>query len=118
MEAAYVLINLFFPVEQNQAHVKKFVEFLKEQETTKALNKDHWTTFYQFIHSVSEDLSDYDPEDAWPSLFDEYVDWKKKRNSTPEGAGEGSTSARKSYGINQKPVLKWGSENADYNQWY
>lgn len=117
LEAAYILIGLFFPVEDNIPHTTEFIEFLKEQDEAKNLTKDQWNTYYEFIHSVNEDLSDYDPEDSWPVIIDEYINWKMKRNTIPEGAG---THSRVSYGLENKPVLGWGSDmgKVDYSGWY
>jgi len=121
LEAVYVLINLFFPNEETP-HVKEYVEFLKEQENTKMISKDQWSSFYQFVHTVNNDLSNYDTEDAWPCLFDEYVDWRKQRMGiVPEGAGDNNsptTKDRISYGIENKPNVRWGTEFVDYNKWY
>jgi len=118
LEAAYVLIGLFFP-DENTPHVHDFVEFLKEQETNKInLTKDQWSSLYQFVHTVNSDLANYDTEDAWPCLFDDYVEWRKQRIETvPEGAGN-VTAERVSYGIDNKPNVRWGSEYVDYTKWY
>jgi len=117
LEAAYVLIGLFFP-DNTIPHVQEFVEFLKEQESTKMLTKDQWSSLYQFVHTVNTELDNYDTEDAWPCLFDDYVEWRKQRIDTiPEGAGN-VTSDRVSYGLDNKPNVGWGSEYVDYTKWY
>jgi len=117
LEAAYVLLALFFP-DENTPHVQDFVGFLKEQESTKMLTKDQWSSLYQFVHTVNSDVANYDTEDAWPCLFDEYVEWRKQRMDTvPEGAGN-VTSERVSYGLDNKPNVRWGSEYVDYTKWY
>jgi len=117
LEAVYVMIALFFP--EDKPHVKEFVEFLKEQENTKMISKDQWTSLYQFVNTVNNDLSNYDTDDAWPCLFDEYVEWGRQRMGTiPEGAGNAGTNDRVSYGLDNKPNVRWGSEFADYTKWY
>ena len=114
---AYIFISLFFPESENSPHTSQFIQFLKEQEEIKSLSKDQWNVYYEFVNSVADDLSDYDAEDAWPCLIDEYVEWRKKRFQVPEGAGTGS---RISYGLENKPYLGWGNDygKVDYSNWY
>jgi len=56
---------------------KSFVEFLKVQESYKALNLDQWMSFYEFCKVVGNDLSSYDENSAWPCIIDEWVEWRK-----------------------------------------
>lgn len=39
-----------------------------------AISEDTWRQVLEFSRSVHEDLSNYDPEGAWPVLVDEFVD--------------------------------------------
>ncbi|CAO3618479.1 unnamed protein product [Cunninghamella echinulata] len=66
-----VLFENQFPILQ------QFIQFLQEKMPVRVINRDQWQNLYEFITTVSVDLSDYDEAAAWPVLFDEYVDWKR-----------------------------------------
>jgi len=61
------------------AHAESFLEFLRDKEPVKVINKDQWTSFLEFSTTIAEDLSNFDEMSAWPVLFDEYVEWKRGR---------------------------------------
>jgi len=63
---------------------KSFSEFLKVQESYKALNLDQWMSFYEFCKVVGNDFSNYDENSAWPCIIDEWVEWRKKADNPPE----------------------------------
>ncbi|KAL0084183.1 potentiating neddylation domain-containing protein [Phycomyces blakesleeanus] len=56
----------------------QFVDFLREADPVRVINKDQWSNFFEFVSSVSDDLIDYDETSAWPVLFDEFVAWKRE----------------------------------------
>ncbi|KAF8321533.1 DUF298-domain-containing protein [Clavulina sp. PMI_390] len=43
----------------------------------KGVTKDQWSMTWQLVTTVKPDLSDYDTDGGWPTLFDEFVAWKK-----------------------------------------
>ena len=47
--------------------------FLNESDT-RGISRDTWNMFLDFCQSVEPDLSNYDESEAWPSLFDDFVD--------------------------------------------
>jgi len=63
---------------------KSFVEFLKVQDSYKALNLDQWMSFYEFCKVVNADFSNYDENSAWPCIIDEWVEWRKSKESDGE----------------------------------
>jgi len=63
-------------------HVKTFATFLEESAECKVLNYDQWQCFLQFSTTVDEALTRYSIEDSWPSLFDEYVEYKRPKETT------------------------------------
>ncbi|KAG0191022.1 Scaffold-type E3 ligase [Apophysomyces sp. BC1034] len=60
-------------------HIKTFIEFLEEAKPVKVINKDQWSSLFDFCRSVPEDLADYDDTSSWPVLFDDYVAWRKEK---------------------------------------
>ncbi|KZT70207.1 DUF298-domain-containing protein [Daedalea quercina L-15889] len=53
------------------------LQFINEKGTYKGVNKDLWTMTLEFCRAVQPDLSNYDPEGAWPTMLDDFVTWKK-----------------------------------------
>jgi len=60
-------------------HTKNFIEFLG-QASFKAINLDQWLNFLEFNKAVAPDLKNYDENGAWPVMFDEFVDYVRKKN--------------------------------------
>ncbi|EFJ34321.1 hypothetical protein SELMODRAFT_405551 [Selaginella moellendorffii] len=46
-----------------------------------AITEDTWRQVLEFSRVVHEDLSNYDPEGAWPVLVDEFVDHMYRKSS-------------------------------------
>jgi len=65
-------------LSENQPHTKKLVKYLSQQTSYKALNMDQWMGLLEFQKSIKEDLSNYDENQAWPVILDEYAAWLKK----------------------------------------
>lgn len=36
--------------------------------------------FYEFSRTMDDEFTGYSDTAAWPSLFDEYVEWRRKQN--------------------------------------
>ena len=53
-------------------------EFLNEKGG-KGVSKDTWSMFLDFVRTVDSKFEKYDPEAAWPSTIDDFVDWAKAR---------------------------------------
>ncbi|KAK6531092.1 DCN1-like protein 4 [Arthrobotrys megalospora] len=70
-------------------HAVPFLEFLTEKQPVKVINKDQWESFVPFNRSVEYMLGNYDPEGAWPALYDQYVDWRKEREGLTIGPKDG-----------------------------
>ncbi|KAK6356141.1 DCN1-like protein 4 [Orbilia javanica] len=70
-------------------HSVPFLEFLTEKQPVKVINKDQWESFLPFNRSVEYMLGNYDPEGAWPALYDQYVDWRKERDGLDIGPKDG-----------------------------
>ena len=76
------LVSDYYSVEsvhRNYAtQLCRWFEFLRE-EAPKGITRDQWSLFLTFVTQVSEDMSDYDEDGAWPCLIDDFVDWAKPR---------------------------------------
>lgn len=45
----------------------------------KGISRDTWNLFLPFSMTVNQDFSNYDESEAWPSLFDDFVDYQKQK---------------------------------------
>ncbi|KAK6499888.1 DCN1-like protein 4 [Arthrobotrys musiformis] len=70
-------------------HAVPFLEFLTEKQPVKVINKDQWESFLPFNRSVEYMLGNYDPNGAWPALYDQYVEWRKERDGLTIGPKDG-----------------------------
>ncbi|KAL4266459.1 Defective in cullin neddylation protein [Pleurotus pulmonarius] len=61
--------------------VTDIVEFVNEKANYKGINKDVWSMILDFCHTVKPDLSGYEADGAWPSMLDEFVQWKKEKSA-------------------------------------
>ncbi|KAH3745829.1 hypothetical protein Pelo_12757 [Pelomyxa schiedti] len=55
-------------------HVTNFSTFLKEG-STKMLNKDQWSCFFDFSQAIPPNFSTWNPDDPWPCLYTDFVDY-------------------------------------------
>ncbi|KAJ3210409.1 hypothetical protein HDU83_007685 [Entophlyctis luteolus] len=60
-------------------HVDLFIEYLEEEDHVKVINRDQWTSFFDFSTSVEDDLSNYEDNAAWPVLLDDFVEHVRQR---------------------------------------
>lgn len=49
-------------------------EFLESKDII-AIQKDTWDQLLDFAWTVKSDLSNFDPQGAWPYLIDEFVEY-------------------------------------------
>ncbi|MDP2435077.1 MAG: cullin binding domain-containing protein [archaeon] len=45
------------------------------------INLDQWMLFLDFSQAVGADFSAYDPNEAWPVLLDDFVNWSRQRSA-------------------------------------
>jgi hypothetical protein len=53
----------------------KWLEFASQR---KSLTRDTWRLFYSFTHQYPKDLSNFNADDCWPTLIDEFVELIQK----------------------------------------
>ncbi|CAN0901082.1 DCN1-like protein 4 [Linum grandiflorum] len=60
--------------------VDSLVEYLKVQKDYRVISNDQWIGFLRFCKEITfPDLGDYDENQAWPLILDNFVDWMKKK---------------------------------------
>ncbi|CAN0899718.1 DCN1-like protein 4 [Linum grandiflorum] len=68
---------------QHRIQVDYFIEYLKIQSDYKVINLDQWMGFYRFCNEISfPELSNYDPELAWPIILDNFVEWIRLKRAS------------------------------------
>lgn len=67
---------------QNQPPViEQWIEFLEEHPSIRGIPRDTWDMFLNFVEQVGDDLSTYDDTEAWPSLFDDFVEYQNDKQN-------------------------------------
>lgn len=79
IDMAVPLWNLVFT--QNKPDIlDRWFEFLKEIEV-RGVSRDTWNMFLPFVEATLPDLSNYDESEAWPSLFDDFVEAEQEKTT-------------------------------------
>lgn len=60
--------------------LERWCSFLIESEI-RGISRDTWQMFLNFVETIGDDLSLYDDNEAWPSLFDDFVEYEKAKAS-------------------------------------
>ena len=71
-DMAIALWQLVF-THRKLALLQKWFDFLQQAEI-RGISKDTWNMFLPFINTIAPDFSNYDEAEAWPSLFDDFVE--------------------------------------------
>ncbi|XP_066139851.1 DCN1-like protein 3 [Euwallacea fornicatus] len=72
---AMVLWRLVFTVREPTI-LKRWLNFLENHPAIRGIPKDTWNMFLNFSEHVENDLSCYDDNEAWPCLFDDFVEYE------------------------------------------
>lgn len=75
MDMAIPLWELVFS-QQPPDVLARWCNFLRATGV-KGVSRDTWNLFLPFTQTISSDLSNYDESEAWPSLFDDFVEYEK-----------------------------------------
>ncbi|RPD59194.1 DUF298-domain-containing protein [Lentinus tigrinus ALCF2SS1-7] len=65
--------------------MKDILEFINEKGSYKGVTKDLWSMMLDFCKTMQPDLSNYSTDEAWPSMLDDFVAWKKPAGAAQEG---------------------------------
>lgn len=81
IEKSVVVALLPLVMATRGTHVKPFIDFLEQSSHTR-ITLDQWTSFADFTRfadeTLREDLTKYDENSHWPTLIDEYVEYRTK----------------------------------------
>ena len=77
VDMAISLWQLVF-TQDKPAILERWFAFLREGDV-RGISRDTWNMFLPFCHNVAPDLSNYDESEAWPSLFDDFVESEQSR---------------------------------------
>lgn len=79
IDMAVPLWDLVF--SQNKPEIlDRWFEFLKGGEV-RGVSRDTWNMFLPFMETTLPDLSNYDGSEAWPSLFDDFVEGEHEKTT-------------------------------------
>ncbi|CAD6249528.1 unnamed protein product [Miscanthus lutarioriparius] len=76
LETAIGMWRLLF-AERNWPLIDYWCQFLQVRHN-KAISRDTWAQLLEFVKTIDPQLTNYDEEDAWPYLIDEFVDYLKE----------------------------------------
>ncbi|CAB0016533.1 unnamed protein product [Nesidiocoris tenuis] len=75
IETAVILWRLVFTVREPPI-LERWLRFLdKHRDVFRGVPRDTWNMFLNFSEAVGDDLSVYDDTEAWPSVFDDFVEF-------------------------------------------
>lgn len=77
-EIAVGLWKLVF-IPNEPSILQRWLDFLDKHPGIKGVPKDTWDMFLNFAETVGDDLGYYDDNEAWPSLFDDFVEYENDR---------------------------------------
>ncbi|KAL4658278.1 DCN1-like protein 3-like [Arapaima gigas] len=86
-DIAIALWRLVF-TQDTPAILHCWLDFLTENPSgVKGISRDTWNMFLNFTQAIGPDLSNYSEDEAWPSLFDTFVEWEVERRKRVRQGG-------------------------------
>lgn len=79
IDMALPLWELVFS-RKRPAILDRWFEYL-HQSDIRGISRDTWNMFLPFVNTVTPDFSNYDESEAWPSLFDDFVEHELDKRS-------------------------------------
>ena len=76
-EMAVQLWDLLF-THKKYPLLSRWMNFL-ENSDIKTITKDTWNMFLPFIQTMKDNLDNYDESEAWPTLFDDFVEYEQEQ---------------------------------------
>ncbi|KAG4078703.1 hypothetical protein HA402_015293 [Bradysia odoriphaga] len=78
LEMAIILWRLVFSVH-TPSILDKWLNYLEQRSDIRGVPKDTWNMFLNFAETC--DITSYDDTEAWPSLFDDFVEYETDRTN-------------------------------------
>ncbi|XP_076008168.1 DCN1-like protein 3 [Genypterus blacodes] len=83
-EIAIALWRLVF-TQDAPSLLEHWLDFLAENPSgIRGISRDTWNMFLNFTQAIGPDLTNYSEDEAWPSLFDTFVEWELERRKREE----------------------------------
>ncbi|XP_032233097.1 DCN1-like protein 3 [Nematostella vectensis] len=60
--------------------LEKWFAYLGQREV-RGISRDTWNMFWNFTETIDSDFTNYDDSEAWPSLFDDFVEYERERST-------------------------------------
>lgn len=87
LEMAIILWRLVFTIHTPDI-LDRWLNFLDQHPNIRGIPKDTWNMFLNFAETC--DITSYDDTEAWPSLFDDFVEYETDRtNQNLKDSGSG-----------------------------
>ncbi|EEC07721.1 hypothetical protein IscW_ISCW018970 [Ixodes scapularis] len=61
--------------------LERWLAFLEAHPEVRGITGDTWNMFLHFADTAGRDLSTYDDAEAWPSLFDDFVEFENDQTN-------------------------------------
>ncbi|XP_043082092.1 DCN1-like protein 3 [Puntigrus tetrazona] len=76
--------------------LEHWLDFLSENPCgVRGISRDTWNMFLNFTQSIGQDLSNYSEDEAWPSLFDSFVEWETERRRREQSDASAETDCER-----------------------
>lgn len=75
-DMAALLWKLVFSIKEPPILERWLIFLDAHRSQVRAIPRDTWNMFLNFAEAVGSDLSSYDDTEAWPSLFDDFVEYE------------------------------------------
>lgn len=79
-DMAVLLWRLVFSVREPPI-LSRWLRFLECHPHVRGIPRDTWNMFLNFADAVGNDLSTYDDAEAWPSIFDDFVEFENDQTN-------------------------------------
>lgn len=86
--------------------LNEWIKFLGVHQV-RGISRDTWNMFLHFTDSIATDLNNYDDSEAWPSLFDDFVEYYR---ALPEKLSHSDESSSEQNSNNVKIDQESGEE--------
>jgi hypothetical protein len=103
----------------------RWIDFLEAHPHIRGIPRDTWNMFLNFVSTVGSDLTTYDDTEAWPSLFDDFVEYENDKlnqntiNSSSvfssSGGGGGSSDKMDQHNYMMQQVIENSSVANNYS---